>query len=257
MAQVATKRAGRPPKQTEEPRLKDKIYTIERGGGILFRIRPEAVVFDPETELNRGIRYCPNEPSIFVDEQSSNAVRSQVLFTDGLLLVRSTQQNLQKFLDMHPMNKANGGGIFSEVNTEKKAEADIDQEFLAHDAISLVRNKSIDELMPVVIYLGIDTNQKNAEIKRELLLSAKQNPRKFIELFDNPIVEARSIVMRAVDYQLIKVNDSGAFWADSGRLIVASPAGQDSVTVLSQYCLTEKGSVTYDTLRKELDKIES
>jgi len=254
MAQTAPKRPGRPKK--EEPLFKDKIYTIEKGGGILFRIRPEAIVFDQETGLNRGIRYCPNESSIFTDEQSSSAVRSQVLFTDGLLLARSTEQNLQKFLDMHPMNKANGGGIFSEVNNEVKAEQDIDQEFLTHDAISLVRNKSIDELMPVVIYLGIDQNQKNAEIKRELLISAKINPKKFIELFDNPIVEARSIVMRSIDYQLVKVNDSGAFWADSGRLIVASPAGQDSVTVLSQFCLTEKGSTTYETLRKELDKIE-
>jgi len=120
MAQTAPKRPGRPKK--EEPLFKDKIYTIEKGGGILFRIRPEAIVFDQETGLNRGIRYCPNESSIFTDEQSSSAVRSQVLFTDGLLLARSTEQNLQKFLDMHPMNKANGGGTFSEVNNEVKAE---------------------------------------------------------------------------------------------------------------------------------------
>ena len=46
MAQTAPKRPGRPKK--EEPLFKDKIYTIEKGGGILFRIRPEAIVFgDP------------------------------------------------------------------------------------------------------------------------------------------------------------------------------------------------------------------
>ena len=223
----------------------------------MFRIKPEAIVFDAETGMNRGIRYCPAEPSIFEDEQSSNAVRSQVLFTDGLLFVPSTKQNLQKFLDYHPLNKKNGGNIFEEVNNESKAEATIDLEFLTHDAVSLVRNKSVDELVPVAIYLGISLDQKNAEIKRELLLSAKQNPKRFIELFDNPIVEARSTAMRAKDFQIVKINDSGAFWADSGRLIVASPAGQDSVAVLAQFCLTDAGSVTYDTIKKELAKIDA
>lgn len=223
----------------------------------MFRIKPEAIVFDAETGMNRGIRYCPAEPSIFEDEQSANAVRSQVLFTDGLLFVPSTKQNLQKFLEYHPLNKKNGGNVFEEVNNESKAEATIDLEFLTHDAVSLVRNKSVDELIPVAIYLGISLDQKNAEIKRELLLSAKQNPKRFIELFDNPIVESRSTVMRAKDFQIVKINDSGAFWADSGRLIVASPAGQDSVAVLAQFCLTDAGSVTYDTIKKELAKIDA
>ena len=252
----ATKRPGRPAKKEDSP-FSDKIYSIPKGGGILYRIKPEAVVFDEETGMNRGIRYCPAEPSIFEDEQSGNAVRSQVLFTDGLLFVPSNKQNLQKFLDYHPLNKKNGGNIFEEVNNESKAEATIDLEFLTHDAVSLVRNKSVDELVPVAIYLGISLDQKNAEIKRELLLSAKQNPKRFIELFDNPIVEARSTAMRAKDFQIVKINDSGAFWADSGRLIVASPAGQDSVAVLAQFCLTDAGSVTYDTIKKELAKIDA
>ena len=233
-----------------------KIYTIPKGAGILFRIKSDAVIYDRENGVNRQIRYCPNEPSIFTDEQSSNAIRSHILFEEGLLAVPENQPNLQDFLDFHPMNKANGGSIFEEVNTEAKAEVDLDNEFLLHDAVSLVRNKSIDELMPVAIYLGIDTNQKNAELKRELLMEAKGNPKRFIEMFDNPQVQVRAIVKKAVDFQLLKATSDGMYWFDSNRLIVATPVGQDTVKVMTQFCLTEKGSTALESLREELEKAE-
>jgi hypothetical protein len=161
-----------------------------------------------------------------------------------------------RFLELHPGNKANGGGLFEEVNTEYKAEVDINTEFILHDAIGLVRNKSIDELMPVAIWLGVDTNQKNAEIKRELLLEAKANPKKFIELFDNPTVVTRATVKKAVDFQILMAREDGMFWFDSNRLIVATPVGQDTVSVMTQFCMTEKGAQTYETLKQELQKLE-
>jgi hypothetical protein len=244
--------------QTAENTLerKTKVYTIPKGGGIIFRMKSDAIIFDKETGKNRQIRYCPNEPSIFSDEQSSNAIRSHILFEEGILIVPETQSNLQEFLDTHPMNRVNGGGTFELVNTERKAEVDLDQEFLLHDAISLVRSKSIDELMPIAIYLGVNTDQKNAELKRELLLEAKANPKRFIELFDNPTVQVRATIKKAVDFQILNSKPDGMYWFDSNRLIVASPVGQDSIKVMTQFCLTEKGSTTYESVREELEKAE-
>jgi hypothetical protein len=235
---------------------KAKIYSIPSGGGIIATVKSEAIIYDPETNTNRQIRYCPNEPSVFADEQSNFAVRKHVVFEGGLLLVPVEQPNLQKFLDLHPGNRANGGGLFEEVNTEHKAEIDINSEFILHDAIGLVRNKTVDELMPVAIYLGIDTNQKNAEIKRELLLEAKAKPKRFIDLFDNPTVAARATVKKAIDFQILMAREDGMFWFDSNRLIVATPVGQDTVSVMTQFCMTEKGAQTYETLKEELQKLE-
>ena len=235
---------------------KVKIYTIPKGAGVLFRIKSDAVIYDKETDRNRQIRYCPNEPSVYADEQSSNALRAHVLFEDGLLAVPQNQLTLQDFLDLHPMNRANGGTVFEEVNTEAKAEVDLDNEFLLHDAVALVRNKSIDELMPVAIYLGMDTNQKNAELKRELLMEAKGNPKRFIELFDNPTVQVRSIIKKAVDFQILNSKEDGMYWFDSNRLIVATPVGQDTIKVMTQFCLTEKGSSALESIKEELEKAE-
>jgi hypothetical protein len=235
--------------------LKPKIYHIPSGGGIIYTIKSEAIIYDPNTNTNRQIRYCPNEPSVFADEQSSFAVRQHVIFENGMLYVPIENPTLQRFLDLHPGNRANGGGIFEEVNTERNAQVDVDSEFILHDAIGLVRNKSVDELLPVAIYLGIDTNQKNAEIKRELLLEAKANPKKFIELFDNPVVQARAAVKNAINYQILKERPDGMYWFDSGRLIVSTPAGQDTVEVMSRFCLSEKGSILYNELKEQLEKL--
>jgi len=243
-------------KTAEKFERKAKVYTIPRGAGILFRIKSDAIIYDNQTGRNRQIRYCPNEPSVYADEQSSNAIRAHVLFEEGVLAVPADQANLQEFLDLHPMNKANGGGTFEVVNTEAKAEVDLDNEFLLHDAVSLVRNSSIDELMPVAIYLGMDTNQKNAELKRELLMEAKGNPKRFIELFDNPTVQVRAIIKKAVDFQILNSKEDGMYWFDSNRLIVATPVGQDTVRVMTQFCLTEKGGTALESIKVELEKAE-
>ena len=131
----------------------------------------------------------------------------------------------------------------------------MDREFLLHDAISLVRDKAIDELLSVAMYLGINIEQKNQEIRRELLVEAKANPKVFIEMFDNPIVKIRSAVKQAVDFQILRERPDGIYWYDTNRLIIASPAGQEAIDVLSRYCMTEKGAPIYDELINRLEHL--
>jgi len=156
---------------------------------------------------------------------------------------------------LHPDNKANGGSIFEIVDTAKSAETELESEFSMLEAVSMVRDKSIDELLPVAMYLGINTNQKNMEIKRELLKEAKANPKRFIEMFDNPVVRTKSVIMSAIDFQILKADADGLKWFDSNRLIVATPAGQDTLDISTRFCLSEKGALVYEEIQNQLDKI--
>ena len=235
---------------------KDKVYTIQKGGGHWFKIKQNNItVFDEETGRVRQLRYSPNEMSVWADEQSDNIIREQIVFNRKNLLVPYTKPNLQKYLDLHPDNKANGGKVFHLVDTEKKAAIELDKEFLALDAVAMVRDKSIDELIPVAMFLGIDTDQKNMEIKRELLQEAKANPKKFIEMFDNPVVKVKSTIMSAIDFQILRNDNDGLKWFDSNRLIVATPAGQETVDIATRFCLSEKGAVVFEEIENQLSKI--
>jgi len=235
---------------------KDRVYTIQKGGGIWYKLKQNNItIFDEETGRVRQLRYSPNEMSVWADEQGDNIIREQIFFVSKNLLVPHTKPNLSRYLDLHPDNVANGGKVFNLVDTERKATVELDKEFMTLDAVSMVRDKSIEELIPVAMYLGIETNQKNMEIKRELLREAKSNPKRFIEMFDNPIVKVKSTIINAVDFQILRADNDGLKWYDSGRLIVATPAGQDTIEIATRFCLSEKGGMVLEEIENQLNKI--
>lgn len=249
------------PRRRQEPvqntGRKQKIYQLASGGGVWFKLsQNDITIYDREKDTVRAIRYCPNEPSIYVDEQSSNARRAHIIFVDKLLGVPPNQPNLQEYLDARPGNIKNGGSLFFEINNEKKTDTLLQDEFIIHDAISLIREKSIDDLIPVILYLGISLDQRNQEIRRELLVEAKSNPQAFIELFDNPLVKMRASITLATSNNILKINQDGVFWADSGRLILATPVGQDGVDMMTKFCLSEKGSLVHQEILKRLEKFQ-
>ena len=171
-----------------------------------------------------------------------------------MLGVPASQPNLQDFLDAHPGNVKNGGNTFYEVNNQRKTDTLLQDEFLIHDAISLIRDKSIDELLPVILYLGIDIDQRNQDIRRELLVEAKSNPKNFIAMFDNPMIKMRASISLAVQHGIIKTTEDGIFWVDSNRLILAVPVGQDPIEVMSKFCLIDKGALVHAEILKRLEK---
>ena len=46
------------------------------------------------------------------------------------------------------------------------------------------------------------------------------------------------------------------YWMDSGRLIVTTPVGQDTIQVMTRFCMTEKGASVYDEIVNRLEKID-
>lgn len=239
-----------------DEKKRDKVYNIVRGGGIWYKLKQSNItVFDEETGTVRQLRYSPNENSVFADEQSENIIREQIVFTNKTLTVPYNNPPLAKYLDLHPDNVANGGNEFILVDTERAAEVSLEKEFETLDAVGMVRDKSIDELIPVAMFLGINTNQKNMEIKRELLREAKANPKRFIEMFDNPVVKVKSTIMSAIDFQILKAATDGLKWYDSNRLIVATPVGQETIDVATRFCLSEKGAMVLEEIENQLSKI--
>ena len=240
----------------KEEVLQHKEYEIVKGGGIVYMLPQKGVtVYDSENDTVREIRYCPNEPSIWRDEQSENARRESVAFREGKLFVPKDKPNMRKFLELHPHNSANGGKVFREVNKKKDAEMELKKEFLMTDAVALVRDTDIQELLPIAMYFNVNINSPASEIRFNLLRIAKNKPQDFIESFDSPQVQARSIVVQAKDYQIINVKTDGVYWFDTNSLIVSSPVGQDPVDVMVGFCLTEKGSSVLSSLEERLERL--
>lgn len=209
-------------------------------------------VYDKKMDTIREIRYCPNEPSVYRDEQSENAVRGSVVFADGALFVRADQPNLREYMNLHPGNKTNGGKEFYLVNKQQKAKVDVDKEFLQADAIMMIRQKPFEDLLAVAAAMGVNVDRASSEIKHDLLMIAKKNPESFIKSFDNPEVTMKAKIRMASKYGIINLGKSGVRWTDTNNLIVSVPAGKDPLDVMLRFCLTEAGTPTVEELDRQL-----
>lgn len=257
---------GRPAKKAVEPAPAKKFsvkqnlkedtiqeYKIVGESSAVYMMQQRNItVYDKDADTIRAIRYCPNQPSIFVDEQSESAVRKSVVFTDGRLFVRPDQPNLRAFLDAHPDNKANGGTRFYLVDKQKKAKVDVDKEFAVADAIIMIKEKPFEDLLSVAASLNFNVDRQAAEIKHDLLMYAKKNPNSFVQMFDNPEVTVKAKARMAAKYGIIEASKKGVRWKDTNALIVSVPVGKDPMDVFVRFLLTEAGTPTVEELDRQL-----
>ena len=233
-----------------------RVYQTVNGGGIVHMIQSKGItIFDEDSGQVREMRYCPNEPSIWRDEQSESARKEAVVFRNGNLIVPRTKPNLMQYLDRHPGNQANGGNNFKLVDNNKDAQINLEKEFSVSEAIIAVRDKSIEELLPIAIYFGMNINRNASEIRFDLLQKAKKNPSEFLGAFDSPIVKVRALVKQCESYQIIALKNDGAYWFDSNKMIVANPAGHECDDTLARFLMTEKGATTRSSLEERLEKL--
>ena len=236
--------------------LPTTYVTVNGTGGIVLKIRNSGVqYFDKSTNTVRELRYAPLETSVFADEQSSNPRMEHVFFYDKMLLVGTDKPNLKKFLDLHPDNQANGGIVFKALNLSENKEAEIQDEFLVHDAISIIKSKSISDLIPLAMSLRIDVDQDDLSVKRALVRYARTNPQQFLDMTSNPLVEIRSSVSQAFDFDIVRYNGGAIVWYDTNKVIVAVPTGQDSKETLARYCMTDQGSTVLSEIERQLAEI--
>ena len=235
---------------------KPVVFNIVKGGGIWYKLRQNnIIVFDEEAGYNREIRYCPAERSVYMDEQSESARRSQIVFRDGMLTVGHTDPVLLEFLRLHPDNIANGGTRFNEVNTEVNAKAELDREFAMHDAVDVIKTTPLEQLMPLALSYGIGSDLSSMEIKRALLQHAKANPVDFLAAVDSPMVKLKANVITALDFQILKEDNEGMYWNDTNTLIMQTPMGQDTVSTFTRFLMTDKGNSVRDEIERQLDSL--
>jgi len=258
---VAPPVAQAPPIKKRNLKRKETIlyhaeYEIPKNAGIVYMLPQKGItVYDSDLDTVREMRYCPNEPSIWADEQGDNARKETVAFREGKLFVPKDKPNLRKFMDLHPMNMGNGGKIFKQVDKKQDAEKELKKEFLLSEAVTMVRDKDVNELLPIALYFGVNINTPVSEIRYNLLNIAKRRTEEFIQSFDSPQVQVRSSIQQAKDYQILNLKSDGCYWFDSNKLIVSVPAGMDAMDVMVRFCLTEKGSPVLSTIEDRLDRL--
>jgi len=239
----------------------DKVYKLLHSSPLSFTIpsrstrRFPLLWFDEDQNVNRPLRYAVNQKSPFEEEQDGNAIVEPIIFEDGMLRVPKNNPVLQQFLYYHPMN----GSVFAEVNYEKDAQSEV--EFLNEevDALLEARSLTIEQLENVSrVLFGKDPSiVSTAELKRDVLIYAKKDPRGFLNLLNDPMLKLESNVHKYFDTKVLAFrNGNKEVWfnmPNNKRKMMNVPFGADPYTEVALFLQTEEGLDAMKLLDKSMD----
>jgi len=211
--------------------------------------------FDETTNQQRELRYATNQTSPFVDEQKGEATLGHIIFRNGILSVPKQQQNLQKLLSIyHPLKDKK----YKEFDPVVEAVDDLDVMEVTIEALNAA--KEIDVTLAEAI-LRVDLGSKvskmsSKEIRRDVLIYAKENPQLFLELANDENVELRNVAIVAEEMGIIKLSqDQRSFSiAKTGRKIMNVPFDENPYSAMAAYFKTDEGVELYKTIQKKLGK---
>ena len=237
-----------------KPVYKDKLYELTiNETPIVFILKSKGILwFDPEKGYEREVKYCPNQKTIFVDEMKGVQRLEHVSFKDGQLFVPKEKQTLQKFLEVHPLN----GKKFKEHNAVQIAEDDLTVLEMELEAMNTAQTIDVDHAEAILrSELGNEVSKMTSkELKRDLLLFAKNNPKLFLELANDENINIRNMGIRAVENNIINLSsDQRTFeWASTGRKLITVPFDENPYSALAAWFKIDEGVEVYQTVEKKL-----
>ena len=210
------------------------------------------VWFDPELGYERELRYATNQKSIFVDEQKGNVTLSHVVFENGTLNVPKQKRNLQEFLAHHPHN----GVIFTELDKVEIAKDEVEDIEFEIEALNIAVQMDIDQAEAILrVEQGSSVSKMSSkELKRDLLLFAKHNPKLFLDLANDENVILRNFAIRARENGIISLSDDQRTfsWASNGRKLMNIPFDENPYSAMAAWFKTDEGVEVYKSIDKKL-----
>ena len=243
-----------PKKPTWE--IKDRVYYLKGDKKPLSRSIKSANVywFDREKGFERELKYCENQQTCFVDEMKGDQRLSHIIFRNGALLVPAEKVILQKMLSLyHPAKDV----LYEEWKPEVKAADEIEVLEMEADAILMARQLDIDMAEAIMrVEKGSEvSNMSSKELKRDLLVFARNNPALFLELAADDNVQLRNFGIKAVELGIVKLsNDQRTFmWGSNDRKLMTVPFDEHPYTALAHWFKTDEGMEIYANIEKRLN----
>ena len=235
--------------------IKNRVYYLKGNKKPVSRsIRSSNIYwFDEEKGYERELKYCQNQRTCFVDEMQGDQRLEHIIFRNGALFVEKEKVVLQKLLSLYHPHKNN---IFYEYKPVQIAEDQLDSLELEVEALMAAKTIDIDiaeAIMRVEIGSKV-SDMSSKELKRDLLLFAKKNPKLFLELIQDDNVVLRNFGIKAVELKILSLsNDQRHFiWKSTGRKIMTVPFDEHPYTALAHWFKTDEGMEVYNNIEKRL-----
>ena len=241
---------------------KDRSYKLVSGATPLSFIIPTRntksfplLWFDEEQNTNRPLRYAVNQKSPFEDEQDGEAIVRPIAFENGSLFVPKNNPVLQQFLSYHPMS----GVVFEELDLERNAKQELDNMNIEVDALIAAKSLSIEELESVgrVLFQHDVQTMTSSELKRDVLIYARNYPQEFLDMIEDPDTDTQSQVHIFFDAGLLSFRkENKEVWYSTPtnkKKMLNVPYGEDPYYMVTQFLKTDEGIEGLKMLEHHLD----
>ncbi len=252
---VEQPKARKREKPKDEWEMKDRLYILKNDKKPLSRSIKSADIywFDEEKGYERELKYCQNQRTPFVDEMKGDQRLEHIIFRSGSLFVEREKQTLQKLLSLYHPHKDQ---IYIEHQPQKIAAEEIDILEMQVDALMAAKNIDIDMAEAIMrVEVGSKVSELSSkELRRDLLIFARNNPKLFLELADDENVMLRNFGIRAVEDGVLRLStDQRNFlWGSNGRKIMTIPFDEHPYTALAHWFKTDEGMEIYTNIEKRL-----
>ena len=242
-------------KPKNEWELKDRVYFLTRSRKPLSQLVKSTGIyyFDEEKGHERELKYCENQQTCFVDEMKGDQRLSHIVFRDGMLVVPKNKVVLQKLLSLYHQQK---DIMFEEYNPVKIATDQTEVLEMEADALLAAREMDIDMAEAIMrVEIGSDVAKMSSkELKRDLLVFAKKNPKLFLDLVDDDNVMLRNFGIKATELGILKLSpDQRSFaWGSNDRKLMTVPFDEHPYTALAHWFKTDEGMEIYSNIEKRL-----
>ena len=242
-------------KPKKEWEIKDRLYLLKSGKKpVSYSMRSSNIYyFDEDKGYERELKYCENQKTPFVDEMKGDQRLSHIIFRDGSLHVPKNKTTLQKLLSLYHPHRDQ---LFYEYKPAKLAEEEIDVLELQVDALTAARNIDIDMAEAIMrVEIGSSVSELSSkELRRDLLLFARNNPKLFLELADDENVMLRNFGIRSVEAGILRLSSDQRYfmWGSNGRKIMTIPFDEHPYTALAHWFKTDEGMEIFSNIEKRL-----
>jgi len=253
---VAEPKARERLKPANEWEIKDRVYYLNGNKKPLSRSIKAAGIyyFDEEKGYERELKYCQNQKTPFVDEMNGDQRLEHIIFRSGSLFVPKQKTVLQKLLSLYHPHREN---VYHEYKPAAIAADEIDVLNTQVDALIAARNIDIDMAEAIMrVERGSDvSNLSSKELKRDLLVFARNNPKLFLELADDENVMLRNFGIKAVEAGILRLSSDqrNFLWGSNGRKLMVIPFDEHPYTALAAWFKTDEGMEIYSNIEKRLN----
>ena len=258
VVEVAKPKRKEPINQTTNDgwEVKDRVYYLKGRKRPLSQMIRSANIywFDKDKGFERELKYCENQQTCFVDEMKGDQRLSHIVFRNGALHVTKEKTILQKLLSLyHPEKDVS----YYEWKPVAKAADDINVLEMEIEALNAAQNLDIDMAEAVMrVEIGSKVSKMTSkELRRDLLLYAKKNPKLFLELVNDENVILRNFGIKATEMGILKLSsDQRTFsWGSNDRKLMNVPFDEHPYSALAAWFKTDEGMEIYSNIEKRLN----